>query len=167
MQQKEKRGKALKILADPPFVLVTVASILLGLALNTLGVPRPAFYSNLNAVIIPSASLILLISIGMAMKFGKIQAYLKPALLVSAIKYLLVPVVVTGTAYFLGLGNIDNGLPLKVILILSSMPVGFTALVPPSIYDLDVDLANAGWMITTALLVVVIPPLQMLIVKVM
>jgi len=165
LQQKEKRGKALKILADP-FVLVTVASIIIGLALNTLEVPRPAFYSNLNAVIIPSASLILLISIGMAMKFGKIQAYLKPALLVSAIKYLLVPVVVTGTAYLLGLGNIDNGLPLKVILILSSMPVGFTALVPPSIYDLDVDLANAGWMITTALLVVVIP-LQMLMFKVM
>jgi hypothetical protein len=46
------------------------------------------------------------------------------------------------------------------------MPVGFTALVPPSIYDLDIDLANAGWMVTTALLVIVIP-LQMLIVTFM
>lgn len=44
------------------------------------------------------------------------------------------------------------------------MPVGFTALVPPSIYDLDVDFANAGWMVTTALLIVVIP-LEMLIIS--
>ncbi|NCC65949.1 MAG: hypothetical protein EOM15_15005 [Spirochaetia bacterium] len=163
LQQEATKHKVRKILTDP-FVLVTVLSILIGFALNTLGVSRPAFYSNLNAVIIPLSSLLLLISIGMAMKFSKIQAYLKPALLASVIKYLLVPVVVTGTAFFLGFSKVDNSLPLKVILILSSMPVGFTALVPPSIYDLDVDLANAGWMVSTALLALVIP-LQMLIIR--
>jgi len=164
--QQEVTARKVSRLVTDPFILVTVVSILIGLTLNTLGVARPVFYSNLNAVIIPSTSLILLISIGMAMKFSKMQAFLKPALLISMIKYLFVPVVVTGTAFLLGLGKIDNSLPLKVILILSSMPVGFTALVPPSIYDLDVDLANAGWMATTALLAVVIP-LQMLIIRYM
>lgn len=55
-------------------------------------------------------------------------------------------------------------MPLKVIGIPSSVPVGFIALVPPSLYKLDVDLANSAWLITTALLAVVIP-LQMLVVS--
>lgn len=163
VQDEATVGKFLQIIADP-FVLVSLASILIGFILNISGIPRPAFYNNLNMMVIPLSSLLLLASIGMAMKFGRITAYLKPAFLVSGIKFLLVPLVATGTAILLGFGKIDNGLPLQVILILASMPVGFTALVPPSLYDLDVDLANALWMVTTALLVVVIP-VQMLIIS--
>jgi len=37
------------------------------------------------------------------------------------------------------------------------MPVAFTALVAASIYDLDLDLANSCWLITTGSLVVVLP----------
>jgi predicted permease len=66
-------------------------------------------------------------------------------------------------AYFWGYGNIQNGLPLKVVLILSCMPVAFNALIPPSIYNLDLDLANSCWFSTTALLVVVLPVLMVLI----
>ncbi|NBK21788.1 MAG: hypothetical protein EOM68_07165 [Spirochaetia bacterium] len=163
IQKEVKKGRFLKIIADP-FVLVALASILIGVILNISGIPRPAFYSSLNMVVVPLSSMILLASIGMAMKFGRITAYLKPAFIIAGIKFLLVPFVATGTAFLLGFGDIDDGLPLKVIFILASMPVGFTALVPPSIYDLDIDLANAGWMVTTALLVIVIP-LQMLIVS--
>jgi hypothetical protein len=65
-------------------------------------------------------------------------------------------------AYLIGFGSIDDGLPLKVVIILSSMPVAFTALIPPSIYDLDLDLANSCWFFTTALLMAVLP-LQLLV----
>jgi predicted permease len=165
VQTEAKNKKIIKIITDP-FVVVSVISILLGALLNVLEVPRPAIFSSINAVVIPLASLLLLISIGMAMKFSKLKAYVKPSLVISFIKFLLVPFIATGIAYLLGFGTIDNGLPLKVILIVTSMPVGFIALVPPSIYDLDVDLANAAWMVTTALLVVVIP-LQMFIISFM
>ena len=36
------------------------------------------------------------------------------------------------------------------------MLVAFTTLIPPSIYDLDIDLANSCWFITTSLLAVVL-----------
>jgi len=55
---------------------------------------------------------------------------------------------------FLGLGQMENGLPLKVVLILSSMPVGFIAMVPPTLYDLDIDLANSCWLVTNCLLLI-------------
>jgi predicted permease len=149
-----------------PFVIVSVGSVIVGIFLNLSKIPRPAIYSNINTIIIPVMSLILLISIGMAMKFSRIKDFIKPSLLTSAIKFLIVPFISTGIAYLLGFGTINDGLPLKVILIVTSMPVGFVALVPPSIYDLDIDLANAGWMVTTAMLVLVIP-VQMLIISFM
>ncbi|MBK5202063.1 MAG: hypothetical protein JJE21_11125 [Spirochaetaceae bacterium] len=163
VQQEVKSRKLLKIVTDP-FVLVAITSIIIGLFLNILKIPRPAFYRSINSIVIPLVSLLLLISIGMAMKFSKIKGFIKPALIISGIKFLLVPFVATGIAYLMGFGKIDNGLPLKVIIIISSMPVGFTALVPPSIYNLDIDLANAGWLVTTSLLIVVIP-LQMLMIS--
>lgn len=69
-------------------------------------------------------------------------------------------------AYLAGLGGLDGGVPLKVVLILSSMPVGFTALVPPALYGLDVDLANACWFGTTLALAAVLP-LQAVILRAM
>lgn len=154
--------RILRILADP-FIIVAVASIALGFTLNLSGLERPAFFSTVNSIVIPIASLLLLVSIGMAMRFGQVGRYLKEAFLVAGTKFIIVPVIVVGVAAALGLGRIDGGLPLKVIVILSSVPVGFIALVPPSLYKLDVDLANSAWFITTALLAVVIP-LQMLVV---
>jgi len=150
------------ILVDP-FILMAVGSITLGFVLNILNLPRPAIYGTINTVIIPVASFLLLVSIGMAMRFGRIRSHLGTAGIVAAIKFLVVPATVGTVAWLVGMGSFDGGLPLAVIIVLSSTPVGFIALVPPSIYDLDVDLANAAWLVTTALLAIVVP-LQMLVI---
>ena len=97
------------------------------------------------------------------MKFSKIKAYLRPCLAVGTIKFFLVPLFITALALWLGYGDIDGGLPLKVVVILSSMPVAFNALIPPSLYDLDLDLANACWFFTTACLLWVLPLLLAII----
>jgi len=47
-------------------------------------------------------------------------------------------------------------LPLKVVIILSSMPVAFSALIPVSIYDLNLDLANSCWLVTPVSLIVIL-----------
>ena len=65
--------------------------------------------------------------------------------------------------FFLDLHLVANGLPFKVILVLSSMPVAFNALVATSIYDLDLDMANSCWLISTGALVVVMPWLYFLL----
>lgn len=153
----------LKSAVADKFVLVAVSSIVLGLILNFSGINRPQGYATINSIFIPLAALLLLISIGMAMQFSIITNYLKPALIIAAIKFLLIPSVITGIGILLGLHQIDNGLPLKVVLILSSMPVGFIAMVPPTIYNLDIDIANACWIVTNALLIFLIPLLLFLI----
>src|SRR5690554_48603 len=146
-----------------PFVLVTLVSIVFGFALNLSGFLRPKFYSTFNAFIIPVISLLLLFSIGLSMEFKKMRRYLRLGLSMAAIKFICVPPLAVGLGALLGLGRFYMGIPLKVVLILSAMPTGFTALVPPTIYDLDLDLANTCWFMTTVSLVWVAPVLYLLL----
>jgi hypothetical protein len=155
----EGRWDRVKGLMKDPLVLVSVSSLLLGGALNASGIERPAIYGAVNAVFIPLGVFMLLISVGLALRFRKVGGYLREAAAVATIKFAAVPILATTLAWGLGFGRIDGGLPLKVVLILSAMPVAFNALIPPSIYDLDLDLANSCWFVTTVLLVIVLPAL--------
>jgi predicted permease len=153
----------LKALARDPFILTALTAITIGGGLNLAGVPRPAGFSTVNAVFIPLGTGLLLVSIGLAMRFSRVRFYLRECVVVALIKFLCVPLTATLAAYSLGFDAIEGGLPLKVVIILSSMPVAFNALIPPSIYDLDLDLANACWFFTNAALVVVLPLLLLIV----
>lgn len=161
--KQERTLDRIRSLTRDPFIIVALSSIALGAILNTSGVQRPEFFKTVIAVFVPLATIMLLSSIGLALKFRRVRNYLPECVAVSLIKFALVPVLATSLAYLLGFGRIDGGLPLKVVIILSSMPVAFNALIPPSIYDLDLDLANSCWFFTTALLVVVLPGLLFII----
>ncbi len=156
-------GERLKSLARDPFIRVAISSIVLGGLLNLSGLARPSLFGTINAVFIPLGTGLLLISIGLAMRFKRVGRYLKACVLVALIKFVAVPLFATSVAWLLGYGNVNDGLPLKVVMILSAMPVAFNALIPPSIYDLDLDLANACWFTTTSALVIVLPLLLVLI----
>ena len=155
-------GLAARLTRDP-FLLVSIFSLTTGAALNLLDVPRPEIFSQLNALLIPLTTVVLLASIGMAMRFGKTASYLKEGVAILGIKFLLVPAVCTSLAALLGLGGIAEGLPLKVVLVLSSMPVAFNALIPPSLYALDLDMANSCWLISVLGLSVLLPALHLLL----
>jgi predicted permease len=154
--------RLMSLLTDK-FVVVAMSSMIVGLGLNLMGFQRPGFYSTLNSVLIPLGTLLLLTSIGMAMRFGKMRGYLGEAAVISLIKFIIVPSAVYLLGSWLGLGAVDGGLPLKAALVLASMPVAFTAMVPPTIYDLDIDLANTAWFVTTTLLLLVVPGLWLIL----
>jgi predicted permease len=146
-----------------PFVATILAAFLAGVVLNISGLARPKFFETVNSLFIPAGTFVLIVSIGLGMRFSRIAGHLPRAFSVAMIKSALIPVVVTSLAWMVGLGTIDGGLPLQVVLILSSMPVAFNSLVAASIYDLDLDLANGCWLISTLSLVVVLPWLYWLI----
>jgi len=155
----EGRWDRVKGLLRDPLILVSVTALLLGGALNASGIDRPAIYGPVNAVLIPLQAFMLLVSVGLALRFRRVGDYLRESAAVAAIKFAAVPALTCALAVSLGFGRIDGGLPLNVVLILSSMPVAFNALIPPSIYDLYLDLANSCWFVTTALLAAVLPAL--------
>ncbi len=155
-------GRLGKVLADP-FVFAALVAMIVGGGLNLAGVERPALFGTLNAVCIPTGTFLLLTSIGLAMRFASAANHLRACAAIAAIKFMILPLFATLCATMLGFGVIDGGLPLKVVMILSAMPVAFTALIPPSLYDLDLDLSNACWLTSTLALAVVLPALYLIV----
>lgn len=156
-------GSRLRMVITDVFVSISIFSIGLGLVLNLTGFSRPTVYATVNAVFIPAIVFLLLFSIGLGMRFSNILANIRPALWIAGVKFTVIPAIITSLGLLAGLHSIDNGLPLKVVLILSSMPVGFISVIPPTLYDLDVDLANTCWLISNSLLVFEAPLLFFLL----
>lgn len=154
--------KLVKVVTDP-FVCAALTALSAGLLLNLTNIQRPPVFEHINSIFVPVGTLLLLISIGMGMQLRTVRDHAVEGVMIVAVKSLIVPVVMVSLAYLLGLGTIDNGLPLKVVLVNSSMPVAFTALVAASVYDLDLNLANSCWLISTSALLVVLPWLAFLL----
>lgn len=153
---EQKNNSILTLILDP-YILATLSSIILGISLNKIGIIRPSIYSEINTFLIPTSSLLLVITVGYKMRIRAVKSYIKESLVVSVIKFAIIPITISSIAYLVGLGEISDGLPLKVIIILSAMPPAFNSLIPPQIYGLDVDLANSSWLLNTGALVIVLP----------
>ena len=142
-------------------LMCIVGALLLGLLLNYLSIPRPAIFSSLAALLSILAAVLALFSIGLGLRLSTITHYTLPCFLICAIKFLLVPCCIMTVAFLLGFSHLDEGLPFKVILILSSMPVAMNALLPPALLSLDLDLANACWIVSTVALALILPILSL------
>lgn len=146
-----------------PGVAIIVAALACGIILNLSGVSRPAFFTPVASAFMVTGTVCLLIGIGMNLRLAATFRYLRPALVMCVIKFILLPFIVTGLAFCLGGGSLEGGLAIKTVFILSSMPVAMYALVPPTLFDLDIDLANTCWIITTLGLLAIVPALMLLL----
>lgn len=142
-----------------PVLKLILLALGLGIALNLLGVRRPALFGWLSAAAMILGTIFFLFSIGMGLRLSRVACYVPQAAVLSFIKFVCVPMAVFFAAKLAGLG----GVPLKVLVILSAMPVAMNALILPSLFRLDLDLANACWLISTAALVVVLPALMLIL----
>lgn len=142
-----------------PVLYAVLLALGTGGLLNWLDIPRPPIFGYIASASMFLATVLFLYAIGLSLKLGSIAGYILPGLGMCFIKFAAVPVLLIFLAIICDYANFENGLALKVVAILSCMPVAMTALVPPTLFDLDVDLANACWIITTAGLVIVLPAL--------
>src|SRR5680860_1473819 len=67
-----------------------------------------------------------------------ISKYLKECFIISLVKFIVVPATILLIALLLDYQSISQGLPLKVSLILSAMPVAFNSVIAANIYNLNV-----------------------------
>ncbi len=155
-----KRGRlSFSSIREQPFLFIPVAAIVAGVLFNVFEIGRPHLLHAASSVLIPTISAMLGIAIGLTLYVGRISRYKKEIALVSAIKFLIVPSIMIPLAAAIGLHGVLDGLPFNVVVIVSFMPVAFTALVPPAIYGFDLDLANSAWIVTTIALAAIVPAL--------
>jgi predicted permease len=146
-----------------PVLKIVLTALATGLTLNLCGVPRPEVFGTFASGFMIAGTICFLLSIGMGLRLSTVSCYFRQAACISLIKFLLVPLLITSSAMLAGLSSIDGGLPLKVVAILSAMPVAMNALIPPSLFNLDLDLANSCWIVTTLALVGILPALYLII----
>lgn len=146
-----------------PFIVIILIAIIIGSTLNFSGIERPNFYGVMNPFLISILTSLLLISVGMGFKFRKFKPYISHAIAISLIKTLLVPLVTISLAYFIGLGDIQEGLVLKVVIILSVMPAAVLSIIPATIYDLNLDMSNTVWLGSMLSLLYTMPLLALLL----
>jgi len=151
-----------KVLTDP-FIMITLSVVLIGILLNMSALQKPHFFSILNTFLVPLAAFLLVAPIGFNMKLNVINKYIKEGIALCLIKFVVVPIVITSFSYFLGLGEIHNGLVLKVIFLLAAMPSAVSSLIPPQLFQLDIDLANSNWIVNTGVLFLMLPILYFVV----
>jgi len=154
---KQKFHHIILRIAKDPFIIVAVLVIAVGGTLSFSSIERPEFYSMLNELLVPMATLLLMIPIGYHIKLEAIRKYIKESMSISCVKFVLVPICLISLAYFTGMGELENGLVLKAILILSVMPPAFVSVIPTQMYDLDIDLANSSLILNSGLLIIILP----------
>jgi predicted permease len=140
---------------------------LLGLALGALmrlAVPHlPELGFRAIDLLVPLATATQLFAIGVTLRFSVIGAYLRPVLLMHALKFLLQPALGLGLALACGLwGRADNQL-IKITLIQSATPVAILSLAIAQATQLNVDLANSLWVTTNLFSVLWAPVLLWLV----
>jgi len=156
VEQKETIKKITEVIKDP-FFYVGVGSVLVGIFLNLSSLKRPEIYTIINEILIPLSTFILLFSVGLTLKFSRVSKYLKECFIISLIKFIVVPVIILPIALLLDYQSINQGLPLKVSLILSAMPVAFNSVIAANIYNLNIDLVNSCWIFTTFAVLFILP----------
>lgn len=142
-----------------PYIIIPLFSVLFGISMNLLKVPRPKIYFEINSVLIPSGVFLLLFSIGLGIRFRKIRYYLKESFATAVIKFIFSPILVVSTAFILGINSTPDIPVMPVVLILSFMPQAFISTIPPSLYNLDLDMANSCWFFSTASMALILPAL--------
>lgn len=146
-----------------PMPWLVVAALLAGIALNLCGIERPAALGPLASGLTVAVTVFFLFTIGLGLRLSCLYCYIAPCLAMCAIRFVGIPTGVLALAHMLGVGGVANGLALQTVVIVASMPVAMTALIPPSLLDLDLDLANACWIVSTLALVAVLPLLLLLL----
>lgn len=137
--------------------MIPALSVLIGILLNFSGRQRLQFLLSITSMLIPVVTGALGFSIGITLFVGKIGRYTREILLISAIKFGISPLVMSLIGLLMGLHTMMGGLPFKVLVISSAMPVAFNSLIPPALYDFDLDLANSAWVVTTFSFIVILP----------
>ena len=162
-ERSEKPSPALRMCRIAFSSAAVLLALSLGLALNLAGVHRPAIFGTLASGAMLAGTVCFLFSIGMGLRISSLGKYVHEAAAISLIKFALVPAIVTSLAMLAHLQNVEGGLPLRVVAVLSAMPVAMNALIPPSLFNLDLDLASACWIFTTLALIVILPIIMIIL----
>lgn len=131
-----------------------VAGLLAGTALYFAGVPRPAVLGMAFDPLVHMAAWTALIPIGFSTDFSAMRQYYKGMLDLIPIKFLITP----ATSYALACLVIGDKVERNTLLVLASTPTAISSVLAVKIYHLNINIATAAFVLTTAVFILAVYP---------
>ena len=143
--------RSLTDLRSLPLYMVT-----LGLVLNVRGVAPPEAIRRWGVIdaLMVAGIFLQFGGVGLTVEARRLPRFWKPALGTAAIKFVVSPLLMVGTAAALGLA----AMPLYVCVLLAAMPTALYSVLMANLFGLNRDLANTTFLLTHFVALVVIVP---------
>lgn len=138
-----------KNLIEVPIVFIPVVSILIGFLFKLLEIPHYPAVDQISNIFVPAQSAAIGFALGLSLKISAVGKHVKDIFRIGIIKYVLLPIIMTALLLLTGMQHIMQGIPLKVVIIMMYMPVAFNSLIPPVLYNFDLDMVNSAWLLTS------------------
>jgi predicted permease len=132
-----------------------------GLALNFAGTPMTAGWVRLMKALVFVTTALTMFAIGCRLRLRHALCFWNALRWLYAVKFVAHPLIAVALCALLGL----HGPAAGVLLIAAIMPAGVMAIQYSTIEDLDVDLANAGFLLSTAVFMILVLPVLILLLR--
>jgi predicted permease len=132
-----------------------VVGIAIGIVLNMMGVGRPVFAAQMVDPLVHLGAWTALIPIGYAIDTAGMRNYYSGLLDLIPIKFILTPV----AGYMIAALLITNETIVNTIVVLAAMPTAINTVIAVQLHKLNVDIATAAFVLTTAVFMIVELPL--------
>lgn len=132
-----------------------LVGIIVGLSLNFGGIPIPDAAYTLLKVLVYTATVTTMFAMGSRLHLRKALRSRRHLGWLYSAKFLVHPAIILVLCWLLGI----DGLPAGALFIASCMPAGVNVVSFSTIYDLDVDLANAAYLLSTFFFMLIVLPI--------
>ncbi len=132
-----------------------VVGLVVGILLYLGGVPRPDFMGTAFDWLIHISAWTSLIPAGYSINFSAMKKYYGTTLDLIPIKFIATPVL----GYLLARQLFNDPVVLGTILILASVPTGINAIVTARLYNLNLHVSGAAFVLTTAVFLLLVYPI--------
>lgn len=161
-QSVSTKGAIKGFFTDPVSVLPNLG-LLAGLGLNLAGATPGPWFDPVSAYLVPALSVGSMFAVGMSMTFRRTREYTRPILAQALVKYLVWPAITLVFVLILRGNLLYDPTTFRVLALLSVMPVAMQSMVLSNLFDLDIDLVNAAWLVTNVFSLITSPILVYLV----
>lgn len=137
---------------------IGLISMIIGAILNINEVPLPFFFDPIFNAFIHIGAWCGILPVGYLLNFKAARIYKYIASSVIPIRFIIIPIL----SYFIANQFTNDPLLISIITLITSCPIGINAIVVTQLYKLNTSIAEAMFLITTAVFIFIIYPLFLL-----
>ena len=131
-----------------------MVGLTVGMALNYFHAPMSRFWIALLKTMVFGGTALVMFAMGLKLRFTRLGGYQKMLGWVYLSKFLVSPLIAIGLCALLGMHGVAAG----ALFLAAIAPVGVNSVAFSTLFDLDVDLANAGYLWSTLIFMLGVLP---------